>query len=129
LCQPRSVRAEDNLTYKLSSYTEDDERIKVTSHCGFTELVLGQDRSLKSMRVADSIGGATPTGALPQAPGDPTPAGYMKNLRKAADLDFTQQVKAVNFDLGYAMSTESDYISRQASTGGQGVGGAGCGCN
>jgi hypothetical protein len=57
LCQPRSVRAEDNLTYKLSSYTEDDERIKVTSHCAFTEFDLGQDRSLEFMRVGGAGGG------------------------------------------------------------------------
>ncbi len=111
ICQPRSARAEDSLTYKFSSYAEDDGRIRVTSNYGLAQADLGPDMSLKVMGVTDSIAGATPTGALPLAAGDPVPTAYMKDFRRAANLDFTSQIKAVNLDVGYGISRESDYLS------------------
>jgi hypothetical protein len=111
ICQPRSARAENSLTYKYSSYAEDGNRISVKSNYALAQVDLGQDTSLKVMGVTDSIAGATPTGALPQAAGDPVPTGDMKDYRKAANLDLAQQFKTVNVDLGYGLSQESDYTS------------------
>jgi hypothetical protein len=112
LCQPRSARAEDSLNYKFSSYAEDNERIRVYSNYALALADLGPEMSLKVMGVTDSIAGATPTGALPQAPGDPVPTGYMKDFRRAVNLDFTRQINVVNVDLGYGISRESDYFSQ-----------------
>ncbi len=111
LSQPRSARAEDSLTYKFSSYAEDDSRIRVNSNYALAQADLGVDTSLKIMGATDSIAGATPTGARPLTAGDPVPTGYMTDFRKAVNLDLAQQIKAVNVDLGYALSTESDYVS------------------
>ncbi|MFI5337763.1 MAG: DUF3570 domain-containing protein, partial [Opitutales bacterium] len=112
ICQPRSAKAEDSLTYKYSSYAEDDHRIKVNSNYALAQADLGTDTSLKIMGVTDSIAGATPTGALPQVAGQSVPTAYMHDYRRAVDVDAAHQFKAVNVDLGYAMSTESDYVSR-----------------
>jgi hypothetical protein len=111
ICLPRSARAEDSLTYKFSSYAEGNSRIHVNSNYAVAQGDLGPDTSLKLMGVTDSIAGATPTGAIAATPGAPVPTGYMTDLRKAVNLDFTQQIKAVNFDLGYGVSKESDYLS------------------
>src|ERR1019366_7808308 len=94
ICLPRSARAEDSLTYKFSSYAEDNARIRVNSNYALAQSDLGPDASLKLMGVTDSITGATPTGAITSTPGAPVPTGYMTDFRKAVNLDFTQQVKA-----------------------------------
>ncbi len=111
ICQPRSARAEDSLTYKYSSYAEDDNRIRVKSNYALAQADFGPDTSLKLMGLTDSIAGATPTGALPAAAGDPTPTGFMKDFRRAANLDLARQFQAVNVDLGLGISKESDYLS------------------
>ncbi len=112
ICQPRSARAEDSITYKFSSYAEDNHRIRVNSNYALAQTDLDPNTSLKVMGVTDSIAGATPTGALPRVAGDPTPTGEMTDFRKAVNLDLARQFKAVNVDLGYGVSQESDYTSR-----------------
>lgn len=111
LGQPRTVRAEDSVSYKISSYTEDDHRIRVESNSVLAQLDLGTDRSLKVMGATDSIAGATPTGELPHAAGASVPTGSMTDRRKAVNLDYAEQFKAVNVELGYGISKESDYLS------------------
>jgi hypothetical protein len=111
ICQPRSARAEDSLTYKYSSYAEDNNRISVKSNYAMANVDLSPDTSLKVMGVTDSIAGATPTGAVALVAGDPVPTGDMKDFRKAVNLDLIHQIKAVNVDLGFGISKESDYLS------------------
>ncbi len=111
ICQPRAARAEDSLSYKFTSYTEDFHRIRVNSNYALAQTDFGPNTSLKIMGVTDSIAGATPTGALPLVAGGPTPTGEMTDFRKSVNLDFAHQFKTVNVDLGYGVSRESDYTS------------------
>jgi len=110
LCQPRAARAEDSLTFKLQSWQEDNDRIRVDSQYAQIEKDLGTDSHLKVMGLIDAIAGATPTGEKPPA-GQPTPLVHMEDRRKAWNTDFSHQFSRVSVDLGYGVSRESDYVS------------------
>ena len=112
LCQPKSARAEDSLSYKFQSWQEDNQRIRVDSHYVLAEKGIGTDTQFKAMGLIDSIAGATPTGELPRTPGGAVPLAPMEDLRRAWSADLSHQFKRVNVTMGYAVSRESDYYSR-----------------
>lgn len=110
--QPRSAKAEDSLTYKFSNYAETDHRIRVNSNYVLGQVDFGLETNLKVMGVTDSIAGATPTGAIAAKVSDPVPTAYMHDYRRAVNAELSHQFKLVNLDVGYGMSTESDFVSR-----------------
>jgi hypothetical protein len=112
LCQPKPGRAEDSLTYKYQAWLEDNNRVDVHSHYVLAEKDLGPDMRFKVMGLIDSIAGATPTGELPRTPNGPVPLAHMEDERKAWSADFTRQFKRVSATAGYAVSRESDYVSK-----------------
>ena len=110
LCQPRSTRAEDSLTFKLQSWQEANDRIRVDSQYAQLEKDLGTDTHFKVMGLIDSIAGATPTGEKPAA-GQSVPLVHMEDRRKAWNADLSHQFPRVSVDAGYGVSRESDYLS------------------
>ena len=112
LCQPRAAKAEDSLTYKFQSWQEDNQRIRVDSHYALAEGDIGTETHIKAMALIDSIAGATPTGELPRTPGGDAPLAHMEDLRHAWSADISHQFKRVSVDAGYAVSRESDYLSK-----------------
>jgi hypothetical protein len=115
LCQPKSARAEDTLSYKFQSWQEDNGRIGIHSHYVNLEKALGPDMSFKAMALIDSIAGATPTGELPRTPGGPVPLAHMEDERKAWDAELTREFKRVTATVGYGISKEHDYLSKGIS--------------
>lgn len=115
LCQPRSARAEDSLTFKDQSYQEDNQRIRVDSQYLQLDSDLSTSTHFKLMGLIDSIAGATPTGEKPLTPGGPTPLAPMHDRRKAWDSEFSHQFTRVNVTVGFANSRESDYVSNGVS--------------
>lgn len=109
---PRSARAEDTLTYKFQSWQEDNQRVRVTAHYAQAEKDLGTDMHVKVMGLIDSIAGATPTGEKPQTPGDAVPLAHMEDERKAWSVDLNRQFRRVSVSGGFAVSRESDYVSK-----------------
>jgi len=116
LMAPRFVRAENSVTYKYETYTEDDNRITVKTQGALIEQDLGTDMHVKVEGVIDAIAGATPTGL-------PFPAGstsvdlsssawqYMKDRRKAWNTEISRQFPGFNLAVGLANSREHDYVS------------------
>lgn len=112
LAQPREARAEDSVTYKFQSWQEDNQRIRVDASYLLAEKDLGPDMHLKAMGVLDSIAGATPTGETPRTPGGEVPLAHMEDTRRAWDVSLSRQFSRVAATVGYAVSRESDYLSR-----------------
>ena len=115
LCQPRSARAEESLTFKAQSYQEDNQRIRVDSQYVQVEADLSTSTHFKLMGLIDAIAGATPTGEKPLTPGGPTPLAPMHDRRKAWDSELSHQFARVNVTVGFADSRESDYVSNGVS--------------
>lgn len=111
-CAPRNARAEDSLTYKYQSWQEDNQRVRVDASYAQIEKNLGTDMHLKVMGLIDSIAGATPTGEKAQTPGDPVPLAHMEDLRRAWSADLSRQFHRVSVSGGFAVSRESDYVSK-----------------
>ncbi len=109
---PRAARAEDSLTYKFQSWQEDSSRVRVDSHYALAEKDLGPDMHFKLMGLIDSIAGATPTGEVAQTPGGMVPMAHMEDLRHAWSADLSRQFHRVSVSAGYAVSRESDYVSK-----------------
>ncbi len=115
LCQPKSTRAEDSVSYKYQAWQEDGGRIGIHSHYVNVDKALGPDMSFKAMALIDSIAGATPTGEMTRTPGGPTPLAHMEDERKAWDAELTRQFKRVSATVGYGISKEHDYLSKGIS--------------
>ncbi|MBI2518570.1 MAG: DUF3570 domain-containing protein [Opitutae bacterium] len=111
-CAPRLARAEDTLTYKFQTWQEDNQRVRVDAHYAQIEKDLGTDMHVKVMGLIDSIAGATPTGEKAQTPGDPVPLAHMEDRRKAWSADLNRQFHRVGVSAGFAVSRESDYVSK-----------------
>lgn len=114
---PRTVRAENSISYKYETYTEADGRVAVKTEGALVEQDLGPDMHVKVEGVIDAIAGATPSG-LPFEPGntkvDPIndPAWTtVRDRRKAWNAEFSRQFPGIRIALGVANSRESDYVS------------------
>lgn len=111
LLQPRSVRAENAVSYKYVDYRESGGRIAVESHYGLVEADLTPDMRLKLTGVIDAIAGATPTGQPPQGGSDQVPMTNLHDRRKGWGADLFRQFPRVGVSVGFANSRESDYVS------------------
>lgn len=110
--QPRSARGDEGVSYKFQFWQEEHDRIRVDSNYVLAEKDLGPNTKLKVMGLIDSIAGATPTGETPRTPNGPSPVAQMKDVRRACSVDFSHQFNRLNVDATYAVSRESDYLSK-----------------
>src|ERR1700677_691730 len=113
LCLPRpSARADDSVAYKFENYREEDGRITVETNSSTVDEDIGSFAHLSLTGTIDAISGATPTGVSgPPGDGD-VPLTQIHERRKAWGGDFSEQIKNVNLDVGFADSRESDYVSQ-----------------
>ena len=109
---PKIARTEDLVSYKFQSWQEDGGRIRVDAHYALLEKDLGLETKLKVTGLVDAIAGATPNGQPAEEGGDQVPLSRLTDKRKAWSADFSHQFKRANVALGYAVSRESDYISK-----------------
>lgn len=112
LSLPRTIaRAEDALEYKYENYREEDGRISVITQSGSADQDVGTFGHLRLTGTIDAVAGATPTGR-PAPPGsDQVVLTEIHTRRKAWSGDFTEQVRNLSIDAGFAESRESDYVS------------------
>jgi len=110
--QPRSARGDEGVGYKFQSWQEEHDRIRVDSHYVLAEKDIDPNTKLKAMGLIDSIAGATPTGETPRTPDGPSPVAQMKDVRRACSVDLSRQFNRLNVDAAYAVSRESDYLSK-----------------
>ena len=109
---PKPARTEDLVSYKFQSWQEDGGRIRVDAHYALLEKDLGLETKLKVTGLVDAIAGATPNGQPAEEGSDQVPLSRLTDNRKAWSADFSHQFKRINVALGYAVSRESDYISK-----------------
>ena len=129
--------AEDHADYRFELYQEDNNRITVTTHSALFDLTISPHLQLNGEYVADSISGATPTGAAPPnqyhylsdadlglppgtlPPGTITgntnssavPLTQMHDFRQSASLQGTISFGRHHFTPQLSYSEESDYVS------------------
>lgn len=109
---PKPARTEDLVSYKFQSWQEEGGRIRVDAHYALLEKDLGLETKLKVTGLVDAIAGATPNGQPAEEGSDQVPLSRLTDKRKAWSADFSHQLKRINVALGYAVSRESDYISK-----------------
>jgi hypothetical protein len=113
VCLTRTpARADDSVAYKFENYREEDGRITVETQSSSVDEDIGTSSHLKLVGTIDAISGATPTGQPAFAGSDQVVLTQIHERRKAWSGDFSQQVKNVNLDVGFADSRESDYVSQ-----------------
>jgi hypothetical protein len=112
LCLPRPLaRADDSIAYKFENYREEDGRITVETNSSTVNEDLGNFGHLSLTGTIDAISGATPTGVSNPPGNDAVQTTQIQDRRKAWSGDYSQQIKNVNIDVGFADSRESDYVS------------------
>jgi len=115
LALPRAARTEDVVSYKFQTWQEDGGRIRVDAHYALAEKDLGLSTRLKVTGLVDAIAGATPNGQPAPEGSDQVPLSRLTERRKAWSADFSHQFSRTSVALGYAVSRESDYISKGLS--------------
>lgn len=107
----RGARAEDTIRYKFQAWNENSNRIQVNSHYALIETELSPTSQLRVLGTVDTITGATPTGEPAETWNGPVPLATLEDERTAGSLEVSKQWGRAGITLGYARSTESDYVS------------------
>jgi len=110
-----SLRAEATLDSRFQYYQEDDHRIRVNSVYSLFSIDLNDTTHVDGSQIYSAISGASPTGLPPLIPGGPLPLAHLKDERNAFTLGLTKQLADHSIRVGYAYSTESDYLSNAVS--------------
>lgn len=113
----RPVRAEDAISTKFEYYAEKDGRVKVLAYYARADVDLSPEWAMQFTGLIDSISGASPTGLLPEEPGDPLPTDDLPGEdRISGVLDLLFERGRVTGLLEYSYSDEPDYLSRGLAT-------------
>jgi hypothetical protein len=113
LSLPRqAARAEDAVAYEYENYREEDGRITVVTQSGSADQDVGTFGHISLTGTVDAVAGATPTGRPAPDGSDQVALSEIHTRRKAWSGSYSQQVRNVNIDAGFAESRESDYVSR-----------------
>jgi Protein of unknown function (DUF3570) len=113
LALPRMVaRAEDAVAYKFENYREDDNRITVETQSSTVDEDVTANGHLRLTGTIDAVAGATPTGRPAPEGSDQVVLTEIYTRRKAWSGDYAEQIGNFNIDAGFALSRESDYVSR-----------------
>lgn len=115
LVEPRKAEAQDRVEYRFEDYNEDDHRIHVRTHSVGFEKEITSKITTHGLLIYDGISGATPTGEAPATGSNQLPLVHMKDIRRAATLDFSIHYGAQTTTPSFTYSEESDYISRGVS--------------
>lgn len=107
----RGARAEDTIRYKFQVWNEDANRIQVDAHYAMIEKELSPTSRLRVIGLVDTITGATPTGEPAETWNGPVPLANLEDERTAGSVELSKQWGRAGVTVGYARSTESDYVS------------------
>src|SRR5277367_691601 len=112
LCLARPfARADGSVGYIFENYRENDGRITVETQSGSADQDVGAFGHLSLTGTIDAVAGATPTGQPAPTGSDQVVLTQIHTRRKAWSGSYSEQVKNVNVDVGFADSRENDYVS------------------
>lgn len=110
-----SLRAESFFESRYQYYQEDRGRIRVDSNYSLFSIDLKDSATIDGSFLYSVISGASPTGQPPPPGSKEVPVIKLNDERSAFTLGLSKPLGINTLKLGYAFSTESDYVSRSVS--------------
>jgi len=112
LFHPQRAVADDHVEGRYEFYKEEDHRMEVTTYAAELEKKLWSTAVAHARFVYDGVSGASPNGLPPPSGSNQVPLTELDDIRRAVNLDLSQQWGRNTLKPAFAYSGESDYISR-----------------
>ena len=105
------AEGQNHVDFKYEDYKEEGGRGAVSTTSAAFDTALTSSLSMRGGYIYDSISGATPTGGPPLTRGAGVPLVYLKDIRRAENLELSQRLGLWTISPGVSYSKESDYES------------------